>query len=409
MPQREQIYGAIFGEAIGDAIGHPIEEKWANDQNKKVDGLLDDNKFTDDTQMFCAIGESLLESPPHKSEEAFMVTLGRKFEEWRVNPLGGSHRAPGGNCMDAVRKLGAGVPWRESGGLDAKGNGSAMRSGIVGCYYWKNPEYAFRIGCLTSVPTHNNLEPILSAGVVAYLVAAQIKLMNLNEAVANALLLCSDYNNPYRVPSYPRNVRIGTEYTDQNPVYAAALFGAAFAFGQMPNPYIPSVIHKLQDPSSIVKDGAGVSAVAEAIFFNVAFDSINCGFEYIVLNAANNSDDTDTIAAISGCIAGARLGTGGIPSEWLDKIELADYLGGLAERIYQAASDWSITFTDHPPDAINIANPDVVEGLLNDEDFTLEEEDALDFSRSLIREGEGPLLTVVGSPNEEESDDEVTF
>src|ERR1700739_3720340 len=173
--QRNRIFGAVLGEAIGDAIGHPIEDKWAGTEDKQVDGLLDDNKFTDDTQMFCAIGEAMLASPPHESEEKFMVTLSEKFEEWRKNPLGGSHRAPGGNCMESVRKLGAGISWRKAGGLDYKGNGTAMRSGIVGCMYWQNPEFAFRIGCLTSVPTHNNLEPILAAGTVAYLVAAQIK------------------------------------------------------------------------------------------------------------------------------------------------------------------------------------------------------------------------------------------
>ncbi len=83
----EKVYGAIFGQAIGDAIGHPIEDKWAHAEDKKVYGLIDDNKFTDDTQMFCAIGEAMLESPPHEGEEEFMTTLSKHFVEWRHNPL----------------------------------------------------------------------------------------------------------------------------------------------------------------------------------------------------------------------------------------------------------------------------------------------------------------------------------
>src|SRR5271157_3697804 len=84
------VKGAIFGQAIGDALGHPIEFQ----KTHKVVGLEPDNKFTDDTQMFAAIGEAMLEAPPHLDTEKFMDVLAQKFIDWRSNPLGGSHRAP---------------------------------------------------------------------------------------------------------------------------------------------------------------------------------------------------------------------------------------------------------------------------------------------------------------------------
>lgn len=242
---KDKVYGAILGEAIGDAIGHPIEDKWAADATKTVEGLLKDNTFTDDTQMFCAIGEAMLEAPPHLGEEAFMRALSQKFVEWRKNPLGGNHRAPGGNCMESVRKLGTGKSWRETGGTSFKGNGTAMRSGIVGCMYWKNPKFAFRIGCLTSVPTHNNLEPILAAGMVAFLVATQIKGgISFEAAVAEGLLLCSKFENPYLVPSYPKEVKLGFAYEDQNPWGVCADFGAAYILGKDSNISVPFVLQK---------------------------------------------------------------------------------------------------------------------------------------------------------------------
>lgn len=357
---KDRVFGAILGEAIGDAIGHPIEEKWMGDTAKEVKGLLKDNKFTDDTQMFCAIGEALLESPPHLGEETFMVTLGRKFEEWRRVPLGGNHRAPGGNCMEAVRKLGVGISWRKAGGKDFKGNGTAMRSGVVGCMYWKNPEYAFRIGCLTSVCTHNNLEPILAAGTVAFLVAAQIAGRSFSQAVAETLVLCSKFNSPYLVPSYPTDVELGFKYEDQNPWKLAGLFGAAFAFGEVRSLPILPVLQNLQGDVIVVNDGAAVPAVAEAIFFNHRFES----FEDIVLNAANFADDSDTIAAISGTIAGARLGQEQIHPEWRRGVELSKYLHGLAERLY-TVSETVRSDRIHPIDAVNMADPDVAEGLMS--------------------------------------------
>jgi ADP-ribosylglycohydrolase len=353
------VFGAIYGEAIGDAIGHPIENKWMGDATKEVSGLLKDNQFTDDTQMFCAIGEALLESPPHLGEEAFMTSLGKKFEEWRKAPLGGNHRAPGGNCMESVRKLGTGISWRESGGRDFKGNGTAMRSGIVGCMYWKNPEYAFRIGCLTSVCTHNNLEPILAAGTVAFLVAAQIAGRSYSQAVAEALVLCSKFNDSYLVPVYPTEVKLGFEYGDQNPWKLAGIFGAAYAFGEGQSFPILSVLKCLQGDVIVVNDGAAVPAVAEALFFNHRFES----FEDIVINAANFADDSDTIAAISGTIAGARLGQEQIYSEWRQGIELSDYLQNLAERIYDISE--LVGSNRIHVDAVNMADPEVAEELMS--------------------------------------------
>jgi ADP-ribosylglycohydrolase len=380
---RDRVFGSVFGQAIGDAIGHPIEFIEAGTDAKQVSGLLDDNRFTDDTQMFCAIGEAMLDSPPHKGEEEFMVALGKRFVDWRHNPLGGSHRAPGGNCMEAVRKLGTGMSWRETGGKDFKGNGTAMRSGVVGCVYWRTPELAFRIGCLTSVCTHNNLEAILAAGTVAYLVAAQIGGTSFAEAVANALLLCADFDNPMRVPSYPQDVKIGSGYHNQNPWYTVARFGAAYALGT-DNAPIHAAIAALEDPTSIVKDGAAVPAVAEAIFFNARFER----YRDIVIEAANNSDDTDTIAAISGTIAGARVGFKNINKHWTKKIELAEYLTDLATRLWELSEVYGREVPVLVPhNAVNMANTEDVDTLLDTDDAEIEGEE---------------LHTILSSEDEEE-------
>jgi len=318
--------GAVFGQAIGDAIGHPVEFK----KTHTVVGLDVPNQFTDDTQMFCAIGEALLEAPPHAaSEERFMHVLSRKFVEWRENPLGGTHRAPGGTCMEGVRKLGAKIPWQKSGALNGKGNGTAMRAGVCGVMYWMDPDYAFRIGCLQSVNTHNNLEAILGAGTVAYLVAASIKGIDFPTAVSNALMLCSRFNDQTVVPMFPKEVPLGDTRGDQSPWRAIAKFGSAFALG----------VGGL-DPDSFRKfngdDFSVVPAVAAGIFYNARALPVH-GYPQIVISAANYGDDADTIAAISGTIAGARYGVDGINGEWVENVELSAYLSGLANRLWDAS------------------------------------------------------------------------
>jgi ADP-ribosyl-[dinitrogen reductase] hydrolase len=334
------VRGAIFGQAVGDALGHPIEFK----KTHVVTDLEDDNKFTDDTQMFCAIGEAMLDAPPHKGVDEFMDALTKRFVEWRQNPLGGSHRAPGGTCMEAVRKLGAGRHWRQSGALaNGKGNGSAMRAGIVGARYWKDAPLAFRVGCLTSVNTHNNLESILAAGMVAFLVARSIQGCGFPEAVAEGLALCADFEN--QIPDYPTNtVPMNNTRDGQSPWKAIASFSRGFILGDAAD---VTVAEFLKENGN---DFTSVPAVAEAIFFNARHDN----FDEMALECANASDDSDTITAIAGTIAGARFGFAEIGASgvdhridfdwgrtskgiWTERVEMHDYLDGLSTRIFEAS------------------------------------------------------------------------
>src|SRR5271154_2675294 len=314
------VKGAIFGQAIGDALGHPIEFE----KTHEVVDLEEDNKFTDDTQMFCAIGEALLEAPPHKGIEPFMEALTKHFVEWRRNPLGGSHRAPGGTCMEGVRRLGAGHSWRQSGKVrDGKGNGTAMRSGIVGARYWQDPVTAFRIGCLTSVNTHNNLESILAAGMVAYLVARSIQGADWTEAVAEGIRLCAEFET--QVPEYPTNhLPMDNTRDGQSPLGAIASFSRGYILGE-------SNMTVKQFLAENGNDFTAVPATSEAIYFNTR----NSSFDEMVIECANASDDSDTITAITGCIAGARWGFDHINDDWAEtdghaswteRIELREYL-----------------------------------------------------------------------------------
>ena len=323
------VRGAIFGQAVGDALGHPIEFE----KTHTVVDLADDNKFTDDTQMFCAIGEAMLIAPPHKSIEKFMDALTVCFIEWRVNPLGGSHRAPGGTCMEGVRKLGTGRHWRQTGATrDGKGNGSAMRSGIVGARYWKEPNTAFRIGCLTSINTHNNLESILAAGMVSLLVARSIQGWGFAEAVADGLRLCSEFET--QGLEYPtNNLPLSNDRNAQSPWMAIASFARGFILSGTDIPVSEFLVKNGNDFTA-------VPAVSEAIFFNARHNA----YDPMVIECANASDDSDTITAIAGTIAGARFGFDEINADnldqrtsWTDKIEMRDYLEDLSKRIFEAS------------------------------------------------------------------------
>ena len=76
------------------------------------------------------------------------------------------------------------------------------------------------------------------------------------------------------------------------------------------------------------------SVVTAIACFTTSPDS----FEEAVTSAIALGDDTDTLAAMAGALAGAHLGLAGVPARWVDRLEAGpqggDYLRGLAARLH---------------------------------------------------------------------------
>jgi ADP-ribosylglycohydrolase len=62
-------------------------------------------------------------------------------------------------------------------------------------------------------------------------------------------------------------------------------------------------------------------------------------YKSCVLKAANLGDDTDTVAAVAGSIAGALYGYEAIPERWRSALLRRDYIEELCERVYEEWSD----------------------------------------------------------------------
>ena len=73
-------------------------------------------------------------------------------------------------------------------------------------------------------------------------------------------------------------------------------------------------------------------------------------FAKAVKMAVNHSGDSDSTGAILGNILGAHLGIDKIPSKWLNKIELKDELGKVAEDLYVKPQDIKDAATRYPID-----------------------------------------------------------
>jgi ADP-ribosylglycohydrolase len=85
--------------------------------------------------------------------------------------------------------------------------------------------------------------------------------------------------------------------------------------------------------NGIKSSGYVVDTLEAALWCLLTTDS----YRECVLKAVNLGEDTDTIAAIAGGLAGALYGYEAIPGEWLDKLLRREYIEQLCER---AAQNW---------------------------------------------------------------------
>ncbi|MEO1491055.1 MAG: ADP-ribosylglycohydrolase family protein [Pseudomonadota bacterium] len=84
-------------------------------------------------------------------------------------------------------------------------------------------------------------------------------------------------------------------------------------------------------PESEIRSSGYVRHTYEAAVWCVA----NTGtFETAVLKAANLGDDADTVAAVTGQIAGRIHGLAGIPGPWLDRVAWRDELLSLSDKLF---------------------------------------------------------------------------
>ncbi len=63
----------------------------------------------------------------------------------------------------------------------------------------------------------------------------------------------------------------------------------------------------------------------------------SAGFREAILLAANLADDADTVAAITGQLAGAILGASAIPEPWLAKLAWSERITKLSDDLLDGA------------------------------------------------------------------------
>lgn len=293
---RQKFTGALLGVGVGDALGAPLEGMPTVSREALRISMSgqEELRYTDDTHMTLGLAESLLERG-HFDGAHLSAIWARNY---RAEPWRGYGPEPG-HVFDL---LDAGVPWEQAArrlhdGKGSWGNGAAMRVAPAALLSFDDLRKVSRIARQTALITH--VHPLGIEGAVL-------------QACAIALLVQHSHGVPLDVPRYLETLRshVGAvEYLQRLDVLLEFLPG-----GEWEQEGVSRVL------------GNGVAAHQSVVTALYCFLWHRDNFEAAITLAIRQGGDTDTIASMTGALAGAHLGASAIPHPWLARLEGADIL-----------------------------------------------------------------------------------
>ncbi|MFE0516399.1 ADP-ribosylglycohydrolase family protein [Streptomyces sp. NPDC058964] len=296
-PRVERAIGCVVGSAVGDALGAPFEFGPAGAFSARFPGPghggemcggggWDPGEATDDTQMAVLVAQSLLEHDGLDLPDVF-----RRFQRWAA-------AGPKDIGLQTEAVLGSGAPWDLAAALHfranqrAAGNGALMRAAPSAVRFAAlgrdaTMDAARRIAALT----HGDRAAWEGAAVFHELVRVALDGGDPLDAVPDALrAVHPDHRDRYAL----------VLAADWHPDLATEFNGAVW-------PCLGSAVWALRATST---------------------------YEEAVRAAVDLGGDTDTVAAVTGGLAGAVYGVGAVPGRWPAALHVP--LPGSGDRVLRA-------------------------------------------------------------------------
>ena len=302
----------IYGLVVGDAMGVPVE--FTSGEDRKIDPVTDmigygtynqpEGTWSDDSSMALATLVSIRD----KGEIDYKDIMER-FHDWCMY---GAY-TPFDEVFDigiatsrAIMKYSNGAKPLESGGKTEwdNGNGSLMRILPVCLYIVEQQKYkklsdgeAIDIIHNCSALTHAHLRSKIACGIYYFLVKAILDkdgelIERLQQGVDNAFKYYGE-STESELDNYNRLISL-SEFKDT--------------------------------PENQIKSTGYVVYTLEAAIWCLVNSS---SYEEVILKAVNLGDDTDTVAAITGGLAGLYYGYDNIPHKWRSKLQKRVWIDSL--------------------------------------------------------------------------------
>ena len=301
-----KVVDSIIGHAIGDAMGVPTEfcirEKLQKHPVTKMIGYgqhpVPAGCFSDDTSMELALIDSFINKGKFDYDD-IMTNFYYWLHDAKYTATGEVFDA-GRTCIQAIINYTKGLEPLECGlkGEDNNGNGSLMRILPVALFSYYNKLKSEEIISLTNdISSLTHAHEISRLGCYIYVRYVMYLLDGYSKIEAYDLIQKVDYSS-YSNKSLDNYNRILKSNIKKCP---------------------------LDDISS---SGYAVDTLEASLWCLL----IHNNYEDTILEAINLGNDTDTIAAITGSMAGIIYGIKSIPKEWLDTLIKKDYIMDLAKK-----------------------------------------------------------------------------
>lgn len=309
---RKMIMAVIYGLAVGDALGVPVEFE-ARDSYSLTEMIgygtyhQPTGTWSDDTSLTLALME-------HLGEKSDLSILMDKFVAYRDGYL-----TPFGYCFDigiatneAIERYLSGISPEVCGGEDERsnGNGALMRISPLVFLLMKNINLIDQVKVIKKYTTVTHRHP-------RSIVASIIYILLLKELLVNdSLLEVLELVQPKLEEIFSQNSEYKTEYEN----HFKEIFEGNF-------------FHKTRE--EIKSTGYVVDTLKACLWCVGTTDN----FKDAVLKAVNLGEDTDTIGAITGTLAGAKYSLESIPNEWIVKLANKSLIDEKCEQLFNGMID----------------------------------------------------------------------
>ncbi|MBO9998427.1 MAG: ADP-ribosylglycohydrolase family protein [Cyanobacteria bacterium SID2] len=312
MSDRSAVLSGLMGVCVGDALGVPVEfttrAERGDDPVTDMRGYGTYNQppgtWSDDSSLTLCLAEALC-------EDFSLDTISQKFCQWFTAEIWTPHGEVfdiGGSTTRALGKLMRGVSPTESGetGERSNGNGSLMR--ILPMVYYaesvNTPVFLDRVHQVSAI-THAHPRSQMACGIYVSIAAGLLDRVDPKTSYEMGLnLVESYYSKPPFVEERHHFDRIWNDITTLS-------------------------------IDEIISTGYVVHSLEAALWCFLSTDN----YAEAVLQAVNLGNDTDTIAAITGGLAGLYYGFNAIPKAWVNSIARKDDIIDLAKRL-EASMDF---------------------------------------------------------------------
>ena len=307
----------VMGVITGDALGMPVQFLDREDVKASpiftMDGFgtydMPVGTWSDDSSMTLATLASLVEK-----KQVDFDDIMQRFYRWAANgeyTPAGIPFDQGNTCMEAICNFVRDMDYRSCGktGEWANGNGALMRIMPICLYaynqikrrpkpYDKMIEYVHQVSALT----HGHPRSIMACGIYFFLVHAIL-----------------EYSGTLQ-----EKMQIGITHAKRFYACDSSNLKEWARFKRLENLAEFSLLPEEEIRSS----GYVVDSLEAAIWSLITTDSLEEG----LLRAVNLGDDTDTVGAIAGGLAGLHYGYRNIPAQWRKTIIKKEEIIGLCRQ-----------------------------------------------------------------------------